>query len=444
MMGWLRAWSAAALLLALALLAWPAPALAHGGDTTSAQTYVQSLGRHEVELTIQPTRRVPGPLLVELRFHGAAPEQVLLRAAPQAAWPDDTNMARVRPIVGDAGPYVVQLHVDRAGPWELQLASLHGDTTLVPFTVRAPALDPDELGRSAAFAGAAGLVLAGGALGTLARRRPVAGWLIWPIGLGALVCLTVGLTLAVQQSFTPPPQPAAARSHVNLALRTTPWTPQAGAPLSLELSLSDGASGQPVDDLVTHHEALLHLIVISADGGFFAHLHPARVAPGRYQVRLTPDRPGRYSVYAEIERRDSGTQLLARDFTVSGRAVSPPATTQGLGTHQLDELTVAVTSSQPELRVGQPTTLNLQVSQDGQPVSAIEPWLGMAGHLIIRSADETIISHVHAAGTMGEDVYGPEIRFAYTFPQSGAYRLWAQFHYGGAVRTLPLTLHVNP
>jgi hypothetical protein len=215
MMGSLQAWSAAALLLALALLAWPAPALAHGGDTTSAQTYVQSLGEHEVELTIQPTRRVPGPLLVELRFYGAAPEQVLLRPAPQAAWPDDTNMARVRPIAGDSGPYVVQLHVDRAGPWELQLASLHGEKALVPFTVRAPALDPGELGRSAAFAGAAGLVLAGGALGTLARRRPIAGWLIWPIGLGAMVCLTVGLTLAVQQSLTPPPQPAAARPHVN-------------------------------------------------------------------------------------------------------------------------------------------------------------------------------------------------------------------------------------
>jgi hypothetical protein len=428
----------------LALLAWPAPALAHGGDTTSAQTVVQSLGQHEVELTIQPTRRVPGPLLVELRFHGGAPEELLVRATPRGVWPDDTNMARVRPITGDPGPYSVQLRVDHAGPWELQLVTLPGDTALVPFTVRAPALDPGELARSAAFAGAAGMLLAGGALGALARRRPVAGWLIWPIGLGILVCLTVGLTLAAQQSFTPPPQLAAARPHVNLALRTTPATPQAGVPVQLELNLSDGASGQAVDDLMPHHEALLHLIVISADGGFFAHLHPARVAPGRYRIVLTPERPGRYSVYAEIERRDSGTQLIARDFDVAGRAVPPSPPVGGLGTYRLDELSVVVTSSQPELRVGQPTTLRVQISKDGQSVSAIEPWLGMVGHLITRSADETIVGHVHAAGAMGSGADGPAIRFAYTFPQPGVYRLWVQFYFDGAVRTLPLRLSVEP
>jgi hypothetical protein len=426
------------------LLACPVPTLAHGGDTTSTQTYVLSIEEHELALTIQPTRRVPGPLLIEVRFHGTAPEELLLRAAPRGGWPDDTNLARVRPITGDLGPYIVQLRVEHDGPWEIQLASLHGDTALLPFTVRAPTFDPGDLERSTAFAGAASLLLVGGVLGALAHRRPVAGWLIWPIGLGTLVCLTVGMTLAVQQSLTPPPQPSAARPYVNLTLRSTPEAPQAGAPLSLELSLSDGASGQAVDDLVVHHEALLHLIVISADGKFFAHLHPARIAPGHYRVMLTPDRPGRYSVYAEIERRDSGTQLLARDFSVLGRAVVLPDPASGLGTHQLDELTVEVTSSQPELRVGQPTTLRVQISKDGQPVQALEPWLGMAGHLIIRSADETIIGHVHAAGAMGAGLYGPEIQFAYTFPQPGLYRLWAQFQFDDAVRTLPLMLRVEP
>lgn len=40
---------------------------------------------------------------------------------------------------------------------------------------------------------------------------------------------------------------------------------------------------------------------------------------------LTPDRPGRYTVYAEIERRDSGTQVLTRDFTLGGGATAAPA-----------------------------------------------------------------------------------------------------------------------
>src|SRR3712207_5217772 len=59
--------------------------------------------------------------------------------------------------------------------------------------------------------------------------------------------------------------------HANVTLNTTPITAQAGQPLTLTLDVSDGATGLPVDDLAPHHDALMHLIVIDADGSFFTH-----------------------------------------------------------------------------------------------------------------------------------------------------------------------------
>jgi hypothetical protein len=99
------------------------------------------------------------------------------------------------------------------------------------------------------------------------------------------------------------------------------------------------------------------------------------------------------------------------------------------------------------LRAGEPNTLRMQVSAAGQPVSDLEPWLGMAGHLIIIAANGSTIAHVHAAGAMaaGQTTrYGPLIEWSYSFPQPGRYRLWMQFQHNGKVSTVPMELLIEP
>jgi hypothetical protein len=44
-----------------------------------------------------------------------------------------------------------------------------------------------------------------------------------------------------------------------------------------------------------------------------------------------------------------------------------------------------------------------------------------------------------AAGT----IYGPDIRFVYTFPQPGRYQLWTQFRRAGQIITIPMTVQVE-
>ena len=60
-------------------------------------------------------------------------------------------------------------------------------------------------------------------------------------------------------------------------------------------------------------------------------------------------------------------------------------------------------------------------------------------------------THIHAAERMpppeplaSTTRYGPDIRFAYTFPQPGRYQLWGQFRRAGATVIVPLAVEVAP
>src|SRR6185295_13813198 len=207
------------------------------------------------------------------------------------------------------------------------------------------------------------------------------------------------------------------RPHVNVALHTTPELPQAGQPLTLTLVLSDGSTGLPVEDLVPHHDALVHLVVISADGAFYTHIHPPSTAPGRYAIALTPDRPGRYTAYAEIQRQDSGTQVIARDFELGGAAGGVAQPAPGFGPREVAGMHIDVSSSLMPLRAGKQATFTFSFSRGGVPVGDLQPWLGMGGHMIARDAAGATFAHVHAVGPMAPSgvlesgvIYGPDIR----------------------------------
>ncbi|YCK37182.1 hypothetical protein ACNF49_24940 [Actinomadura sp. ATCC 39365] len=176
----------------------------------------------------------------------------------------------------------------------------------------------------------AGLLLVGGLLtGALSRRTPA-----MLLAGGAAAAVTVAAMVVVFEPSLPPPPPDGAAPAVSAPalgrpfargrVTTVPARPAAGEEFTLRLDLTDGSTGHPVDDLVLHHEALAHLVVTSEDGAYFRHLHPLRTAPGRLEVRLRADRPGRFLAYAELEREDSGGQLIDGEFRVAGHAVAAP------------------------------------------------------------------------------------------------------------------------
>ncbi|MBK9942021.1 MAG: hypothetical protein IPP13_10430 [Kouleothrix sp.] len=453
----------AALIALLALLA-PALALAHGGHTGPSQTFTQELGAYEVAITVEVPPGAPAPLYLNIAPQDdMAGTTMRFRAAPRGQSFDGAPEAQLQGMAGPQGIYYTELAVDRLGDWEIEArvdGPRGGGVARIPFSITVAPLPAGSIGLFVALGGLVLTMLASMGLSALGRRgaHRLPGWLSWAVGQAMFACLIAAAIFGAQQlipmiqgaqATADPATLPAGRPHANLALHTTPALPQAGQPITLTLDLSDGSTGLPIEDLVTHHDALLHLIVISQDGGFYHHTHPPRSAPGRYTIAITPDRAGRYTAYAEIERRDSGTQVITRDFVVGGAAASAPQF-QGAGPRTIGDLQVDVELSSAAPAAGKQVTFTFSFSRNGKPVDDMQPWLGMGGHLIARSDDGALFAHVHALGPMAPAGllatgynYGPDLRFVYTFPEPGHYQIWGQFRHNGQVITVPLAIDVT-
>jgi hypothetical protein len=78
--------------------------------------------------------------------------------------------------------------------------------------------------------------------------------------------------------------------------------------------------------------------------------------------------------------------------------------------------------------------VTIEISSEGP----IQPWLGMPGHLIVRSEDGAHLAHAHgtAAGASA-------LRFTLTLPEPGRYLAWVQYATGGRLLTQPFTVEAD-
>jgi hypothetical protein len=386
-----------------------------GGDIAVAQT----LGDRELTVVLRRVTAVPGPLHVDVVTHaGSSRGRLTLEvtptgtatgssALPAPGAPTDRGTVDLGPT---PGMYATTVAVDRPGPWELAV----GDgqrVTRIPFVVPIQATSPPELLVYGGFLAAGVLLLVSVVVAARARRS---GWALLPAG-GMLVGLSVAVTAAVLSASLPlPPQPGNqldptvnnvtnpyalntplisdfSRPPVMLALGGEPVT--AGRPTDIGVNLTDGATGAPVDDLLVNDSALIHLLVVGPAGQLW-HVHPIRIAPGRYQDQLTLPEPGHYAVSAEMERRGGGVQMVRAaaglDVLPASSAVAAPSAqpdTTGsplrLGdgptsmSTVIDATPITVTATTP--MAGKPTTISAKVGDTAN----LQPWLSMIGHMIV-------------------------------------------------------------
>jgi hypothetical protein len=248
--------------------------------------------------------------------------------------------------------------------------------------------------------------------------------------------------------------------------------------------------------LVPDHGRLMHLFLLREPGlDAMAHLHPIRVHRRLFETPVPSLPPGSYSVYAQVTHETGFAQTITNRVelpiaavhsesmdeedawwvgtTIAGKAAP---VTAPLG----DGLTMEwlMEGGPSSLRDG-PTSLRFVVRDAaGRPVQ-LEPYLGMAGHLVVRSLDGRIFSHVHPGGSFSmasqqlfelrdagkaprEVVFGAndptcklpgleestevwfarkpseprgEVSFPYEFVQSKSYRVWVQVRVDGRIRT---------
>lgn len=202
----------------------------------------------------------------------------------------------------------------------------------------------------------------------------------------------------------------------------------------------EDAAGTPVTDYATAHDKELHLIVVRSDGSQFRHVHPVLdEATGTWSLPWEWTQAGTYRVFADFTPAGADAPSLTLTRTVQVAGEFAPVVPHPTRIAQVDGFTVSLDG---DLEAGTARDLTLTVTQDGRPVTALEPYLGAFGHLVALRDGDLAYLHVHAAGDEPEagETSGPEIAFVAEAPTAGRYLLYLDFQVDGTVHTAEFVL----
>jgi len=216
----------------------------------------------------------------------------------------------------------------------------------------------------------------------------------------------------------------------------------------------------------------------------FYHLHPDQVTPGTFKERLPRVTAGNYAVFGDIVRESGFPDTMSARIALPDVPGNPPigddsaaeAARPSDGNEPGTVLTLPDHSrwewiiGDQAVHARQPALLRFRVTdKDGRPASDLEPYMGMAGHLVIVKRDLTVFAHVHPSGSIPmaalmllekpidssgsampamhgthEAALPAEVTFPYGFPEPGDYRLFVQIKRQGQVQTGVFDAHVVP
>ena len=230
------------------------------------------------------------------------------------------------------------------------------------------------------------------------------------------------------------------------------------------------------------HGHLMHLFLLRQPGwDYFYHLHPEADPNGFFSQGLPSLPSGRYQMFSDVVTDTglaitmvgqidlpelSGTPLRGDDSTAA--APPNPATTGTQSVSALEDGRMKWERDPGPLRARTALRLRFQVEdREGKPALDLEPYMGMAGHLIILRSDGSVFAHVHPYGSvamaslelaektlastamqdmvsMHQQPLSSEVAFPYGFPQPGDYRLFVQVKRSGKVETAVFDTSVVP
>lgn len=242
-------------------------------------------------------------------------------------------------------------------------------------------------------------------------------------------------------------RPANATKPQPYSLNVVDWPTHAmaGSPIPLKLRVLDTKSGAAQKAFDVAHEKQFHLLLASKDLNWFVHEHPTMSSDGTWSVPITFPAGGDYWVYGDVAPSGKGSRVLITKVTVHGDkptwdtklALSRTAVDGGLK----GEL------STQDIQVGRMTTLMVKLADQktGQPAGDTVKWLGAAGHMMIFHQDGMTVVHSHPAETEESEaqVKRGMVHFTGRFPKPGLYKVYAQFDWRGAVRTLGFAIEVK-
>lgn len=209
--------------------------------------------------------------------------------------------------------------------------------------------------------------------------------------------------------------------------------------VTIQISVQD-QSGTPIEKFDINHEKLLHLILVSKDLSYFAHLHPEYKGKGLFEVKTRFPFGGEYKWFADFIPAGSSAMTKSDWVKVDGQSRTPEKLDpDGPFTKTVEgkRVTLAVKHLHPNEDVT--LTFSFKDAKTDKPITNLQPYLGAAGHVVIISEDAEQYLHVHP---LDEKSAGPDAKFVTNFPKSGVYKIWGQFQHEQKVFTVPFVVQV--
>lgn len=260
-----------------------------------------------------------------------------------------------------------------------------------------------------------------------------------------------------------------------------------GSVLVLKMGFSswhDRRKAMLLDKIIPDHGHLMHTFLMRMPGmDRFYHLHPDRTGQDVFTEKLPAVSKGDYQIFADVVRESGFADTMTARIMlpeVAGQALSGDdswasavpidGAEQNLTATFEDGGRVEWVLDRQAIRAQTPMLLRFRVlDPGGKPATDLEPYMGMAGHLVIVKKDLSVFAHIHPSGSVpmvavmllqknlartGEAMSGMpgmpetalpfEVTFPYGFPQAGYYRLFVQVKRAGKVETAVFDTNAAP
>ncbi len=231
-----------------------------------------------------------------------------------------------------------------------------------------------------------------------------------------------------------------------LRLAPAPGVPLAlGVPGWLDIRLTDWR-GVPPGQLQILHEKPAHVFIVNQDLSEFQHVHPDVLQPGLLRVPVQFNSPGQHKLFLQFKTPEHGEQTLSQAFQLgtatSNVPVQPmkPLIPDAYWPKQVGAYTFQVT--------GLPTRQNpmsmfqVAVTQNGRPVSQIQPYLGAGAHGVMISQDGQAFVHTHPTSAAVNGFYQSPLMFHARIDRPGLYKMWVQTRIDDQIHTVDWVFQV--
>jgi hypothetical protein len=171
-----------------------------------------------------------------------------------------------------------------------------------------------------------------------------------------------------------------------------------------------------LDEVIPDHGYLMHVFLVGTPGmDKVWHLHFDRAEGGTFSKTLPAMPAGEYQIFADVVDRNgypwtllgkvklpqiAGAAPVGDDSRWEGARLTPPSSEATVAQLPGGGRVVWERADGP-VRANVPTSFKFRVEEaDGSPARDLEPYMGMAAHMVVLRSDLNVFAHVHTNGSV--------------------------------------------